>query len=87
MILPSLLIAFSGHPYRFKLRLARFHGSIGTVALGVFSQSYLRHRATEAWLTLLFVAAGALVLVLHGGELDGEQVLHKIAGYLLIHCA
>ena len=60
---------------------------IGTVALGVFSQSYLRHRATEAWLTLLFVAAGALVLVLHGGELDGEQVLHKIAGYLLIHCA
>jgi membrane-associated phospholipid phosphatase len=60
---------------------------IGTAALGVFGQSYLRHRATEAWLTLLFVAAGALVLVSYGGELDGEQVLHKIAGYLLIHCA
>jgi membrane-associated phospholipid phosphatase len=59
---------------------------IGIAALGLFGHSYLRRQATRAWLTPLFTAAGALILVLHGGELDGEQVLHQIAGYLRIHC-
>ena len=59
---------------------------IGSAALPLFGRSYLRCQATKVWLLLLLVTSGALVLVLHGGELDTEQVMHDIAGYLRIRC-
>jgi membrane-associated phospholipid phosphatase len=60
---------------------------IGTAALALFGRSYLRCRATKVWLSLLLVTGGALVLVLHGGELDAEQVLREIAGHLRVGCS
>jgi hypothetical protein len=58
---------------------------IGSAALALFGQSYLRHRA-KVWLSPLFVTGGALLLVLHGRELGAERLFHEIAGFLRIHC-
>jgi hypothetical protein len=59
---------------------------IGISSLGVFGQGYLRHRVARVWLSPVFVAGGAVVLALHGRELNAEQFLHAIAAYLRIHC-
>ena len=60
---------------------------IGISALGVFGQGYLRCRAARVWLSPLFLVGGAVVLVLHGRELDAEHFLHAIAEFLRIRCA
>jgi hypothetical protein len=39
---------------------------VGTAALALFAQRYLRYRAAQVWLSPLFVTSGALLLVLHG---------------------
>jgi hypothetical protein len=70
--------------------------AIGIAALILFGQSYWRccnaqiglspfFRAGGA-LLLVFVAEGALLLVLHGRELDAELLFHEIAGYFGINC-
>jgi hypothetical protein len=59
---------------------------IGLSSLTLFGQGYLRCRAPRVSLSPLLVAGGAVVLALHGRELDAEQFLHAIAGYFRIHC-
>jgi hypothetical protein len=60
---------------------------IGIFSLGVFGDGYLRHRMTRVWLFPAFVAGGAVVLALHGRELNAEQFLHSLAvAYLRSHC-
>jgi membrane-associated phospholipid phosphatase len=58
---------------------------IGTVSLALFGRQYLEGPNTKVWPLLL--AAGVLVLILHGRELHAEQFLHRITGYLHVHCA
>lgn len=60
--------------------------AIGLAALALFGRIHSRCRA-KVWLSPLFVAGGALLLILHGRELDAERVFHEIAGYLRIRCA
>ena len=57
---------------------------IGTVSPGMFSPQYLQDPTTKIW--PLLVAAGVLALVLHGRELHAEHFLHRITGYLPVHC-
>jgi membrane-associated phospholipid phosphatase len=57
---------------------------IGTVSLALFSRQYLERPNTKVW--PLLVAAGLLVSILHGRELHAEQYLHRITGYLHVHC-
>lgn len=59
---------------------------IGISSLTLFGQGYLRCRASRVSLSPLLVAGGAVVLALHGRELDAEQFFRAIAGYLRIHC-
>jgi membrane-associated phospholipid phosphatase len=57
---------------------------IGAVSLAMFSRQYLQAPTRKKW--PLLVAAGVLALVLHGRELHAEQFLHRITGYLPVHC-
>jgi membrane-associated phospholipid phosphatase len=57
---------------------------IGAVSLAMFSRQYLQAPTTKRW--PLLVAAGVLALVLHGHELHAEQFIHRITGYLPVHC-
>jgi membrane-associated phospholipid phosphatase len=57
---------------------------VGTVSLAAFSQKYLRLPNMKVW--PLLVAATVLVTMLHGHELHAEQFLHRITGYVPIHC-
>jgi membrane-associated phospholipid phosphatase len=57
---------------------------IGTVSLALFSRRYVEGANTTVW--PLLVAAGVLVSILHGHELHAEQYLHRITGYLHVHC-
>jgi membrane-associated phospholipid phosphatase len=57
---------------------------IGTVSLALFSRQYLERPNAKVW--PLLVAAGVLVAILHGRELHAEQYLHRITGYLHVHC-
>lgn len=57
---------------------------IGSTALAVFGQSYMRRRAARVWLSPLLLASTAVVLVLHGRELHAEGFLHRISGSLAI---
>lgn len=60
---------------------------IGISSLTLFCQGYLRCRAARMRLSPLFVSAGAVLLVLHGRELDAEHFLPAIAEWLRIRCA
>jgi membrane-associated phospholipid phosphatase len=60
---------------------------IGIAALTLFGSRYLRNRAGEMSLFPLLMAGGILVSVLHGRELRADEFLHKIVGYLSIHCS
>jgi membrane-associated phospholipid phosphatase len=57
---------------------------IGAVSLAMFSRQYVQAPTTKMW--PLLVVAGVLALVLHGRELHAEQFLHRITGYLPVHC-
>jgi len=57
---------------------------VGTVSLAAFSQKYLLLPNPKVW--PLLVAATVLVTMLYGNELHAEQFLHRIAGYVPIHC-
>jgi membrane-associated phospholipid phosphatase len=57
---------------------------IGAVSLAMFSRQYLQAPTTKMW--PLLVVAGVLALGLHGRELHAEQFLHRITGYLPVHC-
>jgi membrane-associated phospholipid phosphatase len=67
---------------------------IGSVSLALFSHKYLRVQNEKVWYLKgqnekvwpLLVAAGILLSILHGRELDAERFLHRIAGFFLIHC-
>jgi membrane-associated phospholipid phosphatase len=59
---------------------------IGIASLTIFGQGYLRCRAARVWLSPLLVAGGAVVLAVHGRELDAERLFQAIARYLRIHC-
>ena len=59
---------------------------IGAASLALFGQRYSQCRAAEVWLSPLFVASVALVLVLHGRELQAERFFREIAHHLRIHC-
>ena len=60
---------------------------IGISSLMIFGQGYLRCRAARVWLSPLFVSGGAVLLALHGRELDAEHFLHAMAEFLRIRCA
>jgi membrane-associated phospholipid phosphatase len=57
---------------------------IGVVTLAAFSHKYLQIPNMKVW-PLLFAAA-VLATLLHGHELHAEQFLHRITGYVPIHC-
>jgi membrane-associated phospholipid phosphatase len=57
---------------------------IGIVSLALFSNQYLQGPNTKVW--PLLVVAGVLISILHGRELHAEQLLHRITGYLQVHC-
>jgi membrane-associated phospholipid phosphatase len=58
---------------------------IGTVSLILFGRIYLQSPQMLVW--PLLVAAGMLVTILHGQELHAEEFLHRITGYLRVHCS
>ncbi|HEX8813676.1 MAG TPA: phosphatase PAP2 family protein [Terracidiphilus sp.] len=58
---------------------------IGMVSLVLFGRIYLQSPQTQVW--QLLVAAGMLVSILHGQELHAEEFLHRITGYLRVHCS
>jgi membrane-associated phospholipid phosphatase len=58
---------------------------IGSASLALFGQRYLEGPIAKVWPLLL--AAGVLVSIFHGRELHAEQFLHRITGYLQIHCS
>jgi membrane-associated phospholipid phosphatase len=60
---------------------------IGSAALALFGQGYLRLRATQVPLLPLLMASTAIVLVTHGRELHAEELLHGISRYLQIRCS
>ncbi len=60
---------------------------IGSAALALFGQGYLRRPAVQLWLTPLLTAGATVLLVLHGRELHAEEFLRGISGYLQIHCS
>jgi membrane-associated phospholipid phosphatase len=60
--------------------------AIGTAALAVFGQAYLRHRPATARPVLYALLAAALMLMFHGSELRAEEFLHAISGYFPLHC-
>lgn len=60
--------------------------AIGIFSLTVFGQEYLRCRVARVWLFPLFVVGAVVLLLLHGRELDAEQLFRAIAGYLRIDC-
>jgi membrane-associated phospholipid phosphatase len=59
---------------------------IGAAALTIFGKAYPRCPATEVRLSPLLIAGVAVVLVLHGRELNAEQLLREIAGYIQSRC-
>ncbi len=59
---------------------------IGTAALALSGRGYLRRRPEIVRLSPLLVSAVVLVFVFHGSELRAEEFLHRITGYLRIHC-
>ncbi len=58
---------------------------IGTVSLILFGRKYRQPPQPQLW--PLLVAMGMLVTILHGQELHAEEFLHRITGYLRIHCS
>jgi membrane-associated phospholipid phosphatase len=61
--------------------------TIGIAALIFFEQSYWRSCRPKIWLSPLFAAGAALLLISHGQELNVEGFIDKIAGYLKINCS
>ena len=59
---------------------------IGVVGLMLFGYGYLRCRPEIVRLSPLLVSAVVLISTLHGSQLRAEEVLHRITGYLHIHC-
>lgn len=57
---------------------------IGTLSLILFGWKFPRHPQAKVW--ALLVAAGVLLTILHGQELHAEEYLHRITGYLQVHC-
>ena len=59
---------------------------IGVVGLMLFGYGYLRCKPEIVRLSPLLVSAVVLISTLHGSQLRAEEVLHRITGYLHIHC-
>ena len=57
---------------------------IGIVSLALFGQKYVQAPDTKVW--PLLIAAGVLISVLHGSQLHAEELLHRITGYVPLHC-
>jgi membrane-associated phospholipid phosphatase len=57
---------------------------VGTVSLALFSHQYREGPNTKVW--PLLVTACVLLSILHGRELHAEQFLHRVTGYLQVHC-
>jgi membrane-associated phospholipid phosphatase len=60
---------------------------IGSAALALFGQGYLRLRAAQVWPPPLLIASAVVVFVLYGRELHAEELLRGISGYLQIRCS
>ncbi len=60
--------------------------AVGIAALVLFGTSHWRYHKQKIWLSPLFVAGTSFSLILHGRELDAEQLFHEIAYYLQINC-
>lgn len=58
--------------------------AIGSASLALFGYIYLKSPHPNAW--PLLIAAGLLLAALHGHELHAEEFLHRITGYLKVHC-
>jgi membrane-associated phospholipid phosphatase len=58
---------------------------IGTVSLILFGVMDWRSHHARVW--PLLVAAAITMTVLHGQELHAEEFLHRITGYLRVHCS
>lgn len=59
--------------------------SIGLASLILFGLLDWRSRHARVW--PLLVAAAILMTALHGQELHAEEFLHRITGYLRVHCS
>jgi membrane-associated phospholipid phosphatase len=57
---------------------------IGIFSLALFGHKYLQSPSRKVW--PLLVAAGVLISILHGSELQAEEILHRITGYVPLHC-
>lgn len=58
---------------------------IGSAFLALFASNLPRHHRVGVW--PLLIAAGLLVTILHGEKLHAEEFLHRINGYLPLHCS
>jgi membrane-associated phospholipid phosphatase len=58
--------------------------AIGTISLAAFSQKYRQAPNMKVW--PLLIAAVVLVSIFHGDELHAEQFLHRLTGYVPVHC-
>jgi membrane-associated phospholipid phosphatase len=57
---------------------------IGTASLILFGRIYLQSPWAKMW--PLLVTSGVLIALLHGQELHAEEFLHRVTGYLGVHC-
>lgn len=57
---------------------------IGTASLILFGRIYLQSPRAKVW--PLLVTSGVLIALLHGQELYAEEFLHRVTGYLGVHC-
>jgi PAP2 superfamily len=58
--------------------------AIGIAALVLFGRNYSPSPRAQMW--PLLVATATLMATLHGHELHAEELLHRITGYLRLHC-
>jgi membrane-associated phospholipid phosphatase len=58
---------------------------IGSAFLAFFARNLRRYSRAKPW--PLLIAAGLLASIFHGEELHAEEFLHRITGYLPLHCS
>ncbi len=68
-----------------SLREVIFGLLIGIASLILFGVMDRRVRHARVW--PLLAAAAIRMTVLHGQELHAEEFLHRITGYLRVHCS
>jgi hypothetical protein len=64
--------------------IASAHLAAIVFSLSASKSGYLEAPNTKVW--PLLVAAGVLVSIFHGRELNAEEYLHDLTWYLRVHC-